>query len=235
MNFKTTVIVFVLLMVTKSFCQEKNISTATYSVQAIENTDSKLEKLMLEINASANNIISEFTFTLEFNTKKSIFYIDEKLYSDEQAAKIGRLKLKYTNEILQSNDSIFVAFNFGKKKHIIGSEKNKAWTITSETKKINNFLCYKATLVDVVENSKGRFEHPVIAWFCPELPYSFGPLKFGGLPGLIIELQTRDGVFGLTKLSINSEKKKFKEFDIFHPISEKEASNLIRLSKKNSE
>lgn len=49
-----------------------------------------------------------------------------------------------------------------------------------ETKKIDNFVCNKATLT-----FRGR---NYIAWYCPKIPLSFGPWKFKGLPGLILEI-----------------------------------------------
>jgi len=222
---------FILLQFSVVHAQKMKSGTATYAVTVIENKDSKLEKMMLEMNANAHAIVTEFSFTLEFEGQRSLFYFDEKLYSDPEAAKIGLLKLRYTGEILQTNDSIFKSYKFADKKNLVGSEKNRNWIITTETKKIGNFLCYKATLIDVVENSKGRFEHPVIAWFCPEIPYNFGPLKFGGLPGLIVELQTKDAIFGLTELRTDVKNKKLKAFDSTKTkISEEELNEIIKLS-----
>ncbi len=56
--------------------------------------------------------------------------------------------------------------------------------------KIDNYLCYKATYTESYTARDGKTKERVItAWFCPELPYSFGPLEFNGLPGLILELE----------------------------------------------
>ncbi|MDB5211773.1 MAG: hypothetical protein JWQ30_2600 [Sediminibacterium sp.] len=53
------------------------------------------------------------------------------------------------------------------------------WAISPETKNIQELKCQKATA-----NFRGR---SYVAWFCSELPYSNGPWKLGGLPGLIVE------------------------------------------------
>ena len=161
--------------------------------------------------------------------KKAVFAFDNKLYSDEQAVKFGLLKIKYTSETLQTQDSTFKKFAFGDKNNVIGDTKNKEWTITAESKKINGYLCYKAEQNDIIINSVGTFKHQITAWFCPEIPYSFGPLKFGGLPGLILELQTKDGVFGLEKLIFEKnttiDVESFKQNQI---ISNQEMSKIIK-------
>lgn len=36
---------------------------------------------------------------------------------------------------------------------------------------------------------------PIVAWFAPSLPYSYGPKYFTGLPGLILELTDRKVTF----------------------------------------
>ncbi len=53
------------------------------------------------------------------------------------------------------------------------------WTISDETKDIKGYTCQKATTL-----FRGRNYE---AWFCPQLAYSNGPWKLGGLPGLILE------------------------------------------------
>ena len=73
--------------------------------------------------------------------------------------------------------------------------------ISTETKKIDNYTCYKATTEYVVTNPKGTFKHPVVAWFCPEIPISHGPNGYGGLPGLILEIQIRKTLLGAIKKS----------------------------------
>lgn len=54
------------------------------------------------------------------------------------------------------------------------------WSITSDTNTVCGFRAQKATC-----NFGGR---SWIAWFSPDIPYSDGPYKFNGLPGLIVKV-----------------------------------------------
>src|SRR5690606_9012639 len=81
-----------------------------------------------------------------------------------------------------------------KKFFLVTDEINYSWQITNETKKIQNFTCYKAT-TSFRENT---FE----AWFTPEIPINAGPWKWYGLPGLIVEATDKDQsvIFKLEKI-----------------------------------
>lgn len=58
---------------------------------------------------------------------------------------------------------------------------NFNWKIVDSVKTINGYNCYKA----LSENFRGR---SYTAWFTYEIPVPFGPYKFNGLPGLILEI-----------------------------------------------
>jgi len=68
------------------------------------------------------------------------------------------------------------------------------WQLDFKTsKKVGKYTCFKATTSKKILMSSGKtVDQPITAWFCPELPYPFGPTEFAGLPGLILELEYYD-------------------------------------------
>ncbi|WP_052248359.1 GLPGLI family protein [Chryseobacterium taiwanense] len=75
-----------------------------------------------------------------------------------------------------------------KKIHYIEEDQTKIdWKLLDETKLIGDFLCKKAT---------GKFKgRDYIAWYSPQISTSFGPMKFGQLPGLIFEISDTQNKF----------------------------------------
>jgi GLPGLI family protein len=72
------------------------------------------------------------------------------------------------------------------------------WKIMSDTITILGYVCQKATA-----NFRGR---NWIAWFTTALPYDNGPLKFGGLPGLILKLEDIKNNFNFIATTIQKPK-----------------------------
>lgn len=68
------------------------------------------------------------------------------------------------------------------------------WEITAETDSINGFLSQKAMC-----NFGGRRWE---AWFTPDIPYSDGPYKFCGLPGLILKIVDTKGHYKFEVLKL---------------------------------
>lgn len=63
------------------------------------------------------------------------------------------------------------------------------WKLTKDTLLIGKYLCYKATTNRIIENSEGTHELAVTAWYTTSIPLPYGPDGYGGLPGLILQLE----------------------------------------------
>ena len=112
---------------------------------------------------------------------------------------------EYSSISYQFENAIYSeSFSLGKG-IMLKEELKKNWELHNETKMIDGYLCYKATNVKKVENEIKVFNHPVIAWYCPKLPYNYGPNGYSNLPGLILELQVRNVVYGAKKIDLNSD------------------------------
>lgn len=90
------------------------------------------------------------------------------------------------------------------------------WTINGDTATINGYFSQKATC----EFGGRKWQ----AWFTTEIPYSDGPYKFCGLPGLIIKISDTKGHYCFTLKSLNKPSK--------DEYVELEDSNYIMTTKK---
>jgi GLPGLI family protein len=97
---------------------------------------------------------------------------------------------------------------------MVESEYSKNdWKISTESKKIAGYLCYKAIQKLPFINRQGELIFAqILAWFAPSLPYPFGPKNFYGLPGLIIELTENKTTYLMTKIKLVD-----KDLEIYFP------------------
>lgn len=89
------------------------------------------------------------------------------------------------------------------------------WVMSTETKNIGQYTCYKATYAKEVENKKMSFvngesketvtKETVVttAWYTLQVPISNGPKNYQGLPGLILEINDGKNLIVCTEIIIN--------------------------------
>ena len=98
------------------------------------------------------------------------------------------------------------------------------WKLTGETKNIGNYTCYKAVfekeeesieinMIDGdVKEEKVLKKRTLVAWYTPDIPISNGPRDYGGLPGLILEVNDGDLTIVCSEIVLNpKEVKEIKE------------------------
>jgi len=114
-------------------------------------------------------------------------------------------------------------------KIILKLDRNQQWVLTTETKLIKQFTCYKAIASYTIKRRDKTIQFPIIAWFCPELPYRFGPMGYGKLPGLILELQERNIIYGIKKIKLEPNLKKINlpSFNEYQEMTESEWEAII--------
>lgn len=149
--------------------------------------------------------IEQLNFSLLFKGVESSYQTEDFLNTAPGSANsFGRAKgIFYNNQ--QTRERLQQVERNGKVFTIKKGELS--WKITSEEKPIGEFTARKAiTYVDNFNNQQNSdHKEEVVAWFTSAVPVQFGPEGFGGLPGLILELQMAGGRYYLDKLYLNLE------------------------------
>ncbi|MDD7455246.1 MAG: GLPGLI family protein [Bacteroidales bacterium] len=70
-----------------------------------------------------------------------------------------------------------------------------SWTFESGTRTVMGYECHKA-----VTKFRGR---EWTAWYAIDIPFSYGPWKFGGLPGLILAISDGDDLFSYELIGLH--------------------------------
>jgi GLPGLI family protein len=164
--------------------------------------------VMIDYEREAKKNLEDVEFELLFTKTKSVFSIIERLgKSDEE--KIGTTNMDEGEIIyvdLQKDERLVQNTAFDQQFLISGQAFKQKWNLIDETKKIGNYICYKATSILTIQNSVGTFNHQITAWYTPDLPFSHGPNGYVGLPGLIIELDIHVFTYFLKELDLKGKK-----------------------------
>ncbi|MBC7827487.1 MAG: GLPGLI family protein [Chitinophagaceae bacterium] len=156
---------------------------------------------------SMRNMVPEFTtgkMQLLFSDHESIFKkMEEEEDIREQA---GGAEEDRTVVRMGGDNEVYKNYGIGKvielrelgpKKYIIeDSIRLLEWKLDeADTKTIKGYTCKKAT----AKNPQGL---DILAWYTDQIVCTSGPEIFGGLPGMILELNIADGEIVFTPLEI---------------------------------
>ena len=211
-----------------------------------ENMQEEIRKRMQKMNQK--------TYVLEFNKYNSTY--TQKVSLDAPKTSIGKISPIIMSFGGSGNSSIYYK-NIQEKRFVNQTEimgklflvKDKLpehpWKLSSETKHIGNYTCYKATYSKEVENKNITFKDGdsvesikketivTTAWYTPQIPVSNGPGTYQGLPGLILEINDGKKVFVCTEIILNSSEKT----NILEPTKGKIVSQnkFIKIQKEKSD
>ncbi|MFD2566191.1 GLPGLI family protein [Pseudotenacibaculum haliotis] len=171
----------------------------------------------------------EKTFVLSFNKQESMFKEEDKLdaisgATDSWGGTFSRGD-QYKN--IKSASLIQNQEFYGKKFLVKDKLYRINWEMGTESKKIGQYTCYKATAqVPVFELSWYNFSWSDIrtpkdtdkteekkentiaveAWYTLDIPVAHGPGEYWGLPGLILEVSAGNTTMLCSKIVLNPEK-----------------------------
>lgn len=208
-------VILIILFFTIGICisQIKDIyGTVHYTYKPNENNALKGDKSEQHFDDFLKGI-HEYTasikFKLEFFNNTSIFAVGNEMDNDQN------LKGSVFANKLISQGSYYCDLDTDLQLRKVGGEefsiKSKPssikWILTQETKKINNYLCYKAITTVTNKNFSGLHKFEIIAWYTPEISVPFGPKQFNSLPGLILELKDTHYTFYAEKIELYPKEK----------------------------
>lgn len=178
------------------------------------------------------------TFNLDFNNNESLFYLSKSLISEHE----NQDRKKYVTGMFYGYDKIYV--NRSKDKlveqlyYAFGTllKHRKAslvkWKLTKETKNISGYKCYKATYT-YIQKWRGReFPWEVVAWYSPEIPLPYGPIRYSGLPGLILELSEDNAGYVVDTIKFEDKEVKIKEPNKGELLTEEEINKRHKKAKE---
>lgn len=174
-------------------------------------------------------LLSKLNYILEFNNKQALFYKKDKMVSDSNHNKLSYLltlsnsEETYYSDFSSDSSKVYKQAELGGN-YYLKREKNHNWQLSNETKEIAGYLCKKAT---IQKKEDPYLSMTITAWYCPDLPYNYGPKKFSGLPGMILGLEERGFYYYAKEISIKN-----KNHNIKKPkgeiIEEKDYSLLVK-------
>lgn len=193
-------IILVVLFFQNVYSQINNGEVTYHVTLPIDEQIEKIEKFKKkfdEIRDGALLLTMKLYFTKDESNFTVIEYngLDSKKWSFAKSVAIANYPI-YSNRLdkivcfttFQKNSPLFkdneflVYYNFDE------------WELIDEQKTIDNFICYKAiSKKEKIINDK-KIVYVNTAWYCPQIPVSFGPKGYGGLPGLILELNENNKI-----------------------------------------
>lgn len=215
-------ILFFIILFNLGYSQFQN-GEVIYRITFIKDTTRQLKSDRIDKLFDDLTKVTNLKQKLTFNNYKSKFELVDKIEDNTTKIAIAMCncnKIIYTdyeqslNLYNNSNDTKGL---LKKNEFLIVDTLKINWNVTNETKKIDSFLCYKATQKIKIANPKGIFYKTIIAWFAPEIPVHFGPKGYGGLPGLILQLQDKNIIYGCEKINLNN----LSENEIVFPVEGK--------------
>lgn len=202
-------ILLILLFTNLVFSQEK-VNKATYSFKMILENVSGPRKIRGE---ELNQYAEYGELNVYFDSNYSFYMLKNNLNDDnlyQEHYMMASIMLGAYDPIFYNKKGNFFLYeNALLKDKVILDDNVYKWVYEDETRMIDGYLCYKAVgkSKDFYTNDSEKFFTAEV-WYCPELPYPFGPNMYQGLPGLVVlAVQNNEITYKLEKIEFNVPEK----------------------------
>lgn len=231
MNIKVTILISLVSFAlnAQNFSGKAIYKTSRKSTISFDNEKNPgmSDEMQKQIQARIQKM-NQKTFILNFDQKTSTYKEDVQL--DAPKSQIGDAGVMVMSFGGSGNGSIYFK-NINEKRFVNQTEimgkrflvkdslPNYQWDLSTETKNIGNYTCYKATFTRTVEDIQMVFEDgeskenkikktvTTTAWYTPQVPVSNGPDNYQGLPGLILEINDGERLIVCTEIVLNPSEK----------------------------
>jgi GLPGLI family protein len=145
---------------------------------------SKSQREQYEYMWGSNSEYTQKSF-LEFSPEA---YRYEEIKEDESTLGYSwRSEEYYIFRDMKSNSTYDVIRTLNKLYVVEDSIRNPKWKILNDLREIAGHMCMNASYYDELKMNK------ITAWFALDWPVPMGPERFGGLPGVILEISINNG------------------------------------------
>lgn len=210
-----------------------------------EGMDPVMEKAFQEALKKA----SEKNYLLTFNKSECIYEQEQQLEKPKSVAGEMSISVSFSSsegkKYINAKDKTSSIEDeiLGKEFLIVEPIEKPNWELVDESKKIGDYTCFKAKLLipvsekqkkeyeeflkkEEIKSSLFKMEEPkdktITAWYTPEIPVSFGPNNYWGLPGLILEINEPELIILCSKVALNTKGATIKVPNKGQKVSQKE-------------
>lgn len=170
---------------------------------SLKSSNPQLYRQRLNVLHEIAQATAEIEYSLTFNEKESLFRPKEIMGKEGGLLSSIQSRTGIFYNDSSSNNHLQQIERQGKT--FLITRNNITWELTDEIKTINGFRSQKAVAKRNYYHfrSDKNIVRNIVAWFAPEIPVSFGPDGFSGLPGLILELVIANERYYVVDVDLN--------------------------------
>tara|TARA_R110002051_G_scaffold149010_2_gene221545 strand:+ start:1224 stop:1925 length:702 start_codon:yes stop_codon:yes gene_type:complete len=198
MKIKKYFVIIYVLVSNLFYAQEAEI---VYKSIYFDVPDVKIDK---DIKTKVSREINDMKYLLRYTKKQSFFeglpHVPHDKFMAKMAIGVTQSHVEwyqYPNE-KQSYHNKKIKDSIYRVKY---EERMQKWDLHNEKKEIDGYVCYKATIDYTHPYTENQFI--IEAWYTPEIPVPYGPVGYGGLPGLILQLKHSHVIYIAQEITLN--------------------------------